>query len=778
MDEDYSESVDTSADMDVADTDVAEDIPEDIPEDLPEDIPEEDYSDVDISDDFSEDISADEGEDAAEYDDVDDSVEEDSIEPETEEMDESIDDFNEDSYEDSEISSEGNEEIDDIPEDLDELEEDIGSESAAAEDIPEDIENDEDIVQEDTADDEIPEDVSDSETTGEDTSADAVEQPSDVTNTETTDEATDAEDADAAEESTDMTDTETTDESVDTEDTDATEQPTDVTDTETTDEVADTEDTNTAEQPTDVTDTETTDEATDAEDTNAAEQPTDVIDTETTTETADIEYADATEQPTDVINTDVAESVVDEEATADTSDVEENEHYEAVPGRHGDFPEEVEPYKAIPNTQRGPDQVPLTDDEHNTEISDDIQDMIDTETTGEMGEKTLPPEDDHSALETYDYESSPEKKDTDDPEKAGEFVSADNPYRERWEGFQEEFSDGQKESEGWDSLKDVPFREEEPTEIEEATEGSDESESATSSEITDNDVEIKSISDYMNAHNYGPDDFATYSQDPQWRQLMRQEYPDYELPEMTQESASAQLSQYMNDHNYGVDDYAEYSKDPIWRELHSTAFPDDELPPSSSDVSEKALEYSDATSDDEGDIVRPASNGGGENNPPYNPDDVTEGEQFGSFKTDKHINGSDSFIKGDNYEQFKKDYYSPEESTYEAYDTPREIDIPPSMIEGIHLGESELENPSVFWSQHEKGGTEESFKEIASRIPDVREQLASGKTMDELLADPELSECAGIYFANKPKVIENDRRSNWTQKSERQYGDAGSSYNH
>lgn len=78
------------------------------------------------------------------------------------------------------------------------------------------------------------------------------------------------------------------------------------------------------------------------------------------------------------------------------------------------------------------------------------------------------------------------------------------------------------------------------------------------------------------------------------------------------------------------------------------------------------------------------------------------------------------------------------------------------MIEGIHLGESELENPSVFWSQHEKGGTEESFKEIASRIPDVREQLASGKTMDELLADPELSECAGIYFANKPKVIEND----------------------
>ena len=87
------------------------------------------------------------------------------------------------------------------------------------------------------------------------------------------------------------------------------------------------------------------------------------------------------------------------------------------------------------------------------------------------------------------------------------------------------------------------------------------------------------LSDYMNTHNYGPDDFAAYSQDPIWRELHGAAFPDYELPEMTQESANAQLSQYMNAHNYEVDDYAEYSQDPIWRELHSTAFPDDELPP-------------------------------------------------------------------------------------------------------------------------------------------------------------------------------------------------------
>lgn len=91
--------------------------------------------------------------------------------------------------------------------------------------------------------------------------------------------------------------------------------------------------------------------------------------------------------------------------------------------------------------------------------------------------------------------------------------------------------------------------------------------------------EINSVSDYMNAHNYGKDDFDTYSQDPQWRQLMRKEYPDYELPEISRGKAYTQLSQYMNEHNYGREDYAEYSKDPIWRELHSTAFPDAELPP-------------------------------------------------------------------------------------------------------------------------------------------------------------------------------------------------------
>ena len=88
-----------------------------------------------------------------------------------------------------------------------------------------------------------------------------------------------------------------------------------------------------------------------------------------------------------------------------------------------------------------------------------------------------------------------------------------------------------------------------------------------------------SLSEYMNSHNYGRDDFSTYSQDPEWRNLMRKEYPDYELPELTQDSARSQLSDYMNSHNYGQDDFDTYSQDPVWRELQSAAYPDYELPP-------------------------------------------------------------------------------------------------------------------------------------------------------------------------------------------------------
>lgn len=324
MDEEYSESVDTSADIDVADTDVADEIPADIPDDVPEDIPEDDYSDSDVADDVFEDVTDDAVTDEAEYDNMDDSIEEDSLEPDAEEIDESADYFEEDSYDNSEIPSEDDEEIDDIPEDSDGIEEAAGSEVGEIEDIPEDTGSEDDAVQDGSYEDELPEDV---------------------------------------------TDAEATDETADAEDTDITEQPEDVTDTEAMDETVDVEDTDTAEQ---------------------------------------------------------------------------------------------------------------------------------SENQGN--------------LETYDYETSPETQDTVNPETSGEFVSAENPYQERWEKFGEEFSDD-SETGGWDSLKDVPFSGDKQVDPDESIENTDADVSVMPSETEDVDnaaetSEINSISDYMNAHNYGPDDFS------------------------------------------------------------------------------------------------------------------------------------------------------------------------------------------------------------------------------------------------------------------------------
>lgn len=49
-------------------------------------------------------------------------------------------------------------------------------------------------------------------------------------------------------------------------------------------------------------------------------------------------------------------------------------------------------------------------------------------------------------------------------------------------------------------------------------------------ESSDNRAAFQAISKYYGRHNYGPEHFKQYSQDPEWRQLFREAYPDKELP--------------------------------------------------------------------------------------------------------------------------------------------------------------------------------------------------------------------------------------------------------
>lgn len=89
---------------------------------------------------------------------------------------------------------------------------------------------------------------------------------------------------------------------------------------------------------------------------------------------------------------------------------------------------------------------------------------------------------------------------------------------------------------------------------------------------------MNNMSDYLNKHNYGREDYAEYSKDPEWQKLnaelqksLGMEVTTYPAEEkvLSKEEALNNMSDYLNKHNYGREDYAEYSKDPEWQKLNT-----------------------------------------------------------------------------------------------------------------------------------------------------------------------------------------------------------------
>lgn len=125
---------------------------------------------------------------------------------------------------------------------------------------------------------------------------------------------------------------------------------------------------------------------------------------------------------------------------------------------------------------------------------------------------------------------------------------------------------------------------------------------------------------------------------------------------------------------------------------------------------------------------------------------------FGTYEVDSY-----GFIKGENYQSYIKDWegYSADRYKTEMFDQAREQMISPALVEGIRVSDSDVENPDIFWNQHQRGGTEGSFEEIAKNIPEVRDRLAAGASLNVLMEDEHLGSCAAIYFhpSNMPEVI-------------------------
>lgn len=73
----------------------------------------------------------------------------------------------------------------------------------------------------------------------------------------------------------------------------------------------------------------------------------------------------------------------------------------------------------------------------------------------------------------------------------------------------------------------------------------------------------------------------------------------------------------------------------------------------------------------------------------------------------------------------------------------KEVDI--NYIEGITVSSNDVKDPQLFWGR-ESGKTMDTFIEIASYIPEVKEKLLQGYKIDVLREDPVLGKCASIYF--------------------------------
>ena len=78
---------------------------------------------------------------------------------------------------------------------------------------------------------------------------------------------------------------------------------------------------------------------------------------------------------------------------------------------------------------------------------------------------------------------------------------------------------------------------------------------------------------YMRDHNYSPQDWDTFIQDPACRMLIRKIDRNYKLPPMYMEEARKYLAAYMTRYDYDESDCDKYTRDPEWRYLMHAAAP-------------------------------------------------------------------------------------------------------------------------------------------------------------------------------------------------------------
>lgn len=120
---------------------------------------------------------------------------------------------------------------------------------------------------------------------------------------------------------------------------------------------------------------------------------------------------------------------------------------------------------------------------------------------------------------------------------------------------------------------------------------------------------------------------------------------------------------------------------------------------------------------------------------------------FGEFEVVQNPINQRWTVAGRNHQAYQE-YQKNEELYYNTQAPSRICTVPLDLVEGIELSDRDLQEPNVFWKMHSREYSFESYREIARRIPDVKNALAGGRSIQELYNDPDetLRLCANLYF--------------------------------
>ena len=288
---------------------------------------------------------------------------------------------------------------------------------------------------------------------------------------------------------------------------------------------------------------------------------------------------------------------------------------------------------------------------------------------------------------------------------------------------------------------------------------------AQNQEIIENSA-MDNMTDYMYEHNYGKEDYEIYSKDPEWQDLnndlleeMGQEPINYDsVGETESSSAMDNMTDYMYEHNYGKEDYETYSKDPEWQDLNNDLLEEMGREPidyGSIEETDSILEMDDIPETVDNGIVE-------ETDSTLEMDDIPETVDNGIVEeTDSTLemddipetvdNGiveeTDSTSEMDNIPEIIDDAVVEEtDSTSEMDNVPETID---NRLEdtyehdyetyGENLDEQELNNNIVSEIEQDPVNYEELNSEVIEpNEKDVQEEI--GTSLEEIMNDTEISE--------------------------------------